>query len=333
MWSHGHPLTARSNQYELVNGAESQSSVSPFDYPYGILSWRVPKIVYRTRKMFLLLIADLVLLGIILHILSPLISLLHHNQELFPAHFEVTGTQVSPSSIHLNHQIPRILHQTAKNETIPDIWVNSQASCLTTYSQYEYKVCSSAVLPRHVLILSFSCGRMTEPDPSLQLNIRGSYKYGTIIHSLSNAPMLSDILLFTTMVGSILIWIPYATKRFLSTESKLIISLIIASSKVRYRRESPTILWFRLPNIPHLKEQSIFSLYPTASPGSGLNCNHMLLSCHRRVLYSSLWLLQTICSSSLLCLRRQFRLLPLLGSAHKFPIYRQQPGTAGMLTP
>ncbi|RBR20132.1 uncharacterized protein FIESC28_05411 [Fusarium coffeatum] len=53
---------------------------------------------------------------------------------------ELAGTQVSQSSMHLNHQIPRILHQTAKNETIPDIWVDSQESCLTTYSSYEYKL-------------------------------------------------------------------------------------------------------------------------------------------------------------------------------------------------
>ena len=234
--------------------------------------------------------------------------------------------------MHLNHQIPRILHQTAKNETIPDIWVDSQESCLTTYSSYEYKVCIRISLPCRLLMLSSSCGRTMEPDPSLQLNIRGSCKYGTTIHSLFNEPMLSDILLFTAMVASILIWIPFAMKRFPLTKSRVIISLIIASSRGRCRLGSPTILWFRLANIPHLKEQLTSFLFPTASLGGGLNCNHMLPSCHPRVLYLFLWLLQTICTSSLLCLRQQFKLLPLLVSSHIFPTYRQQPGTAGMLT-
>lgn len=157
-------------------------------------------------------------------------------------------------------------------------------------------------------MLSYSCGRMMEPDPSSQLNIRGSCKYGTIIPSLFNVPMLSVILLFTTMVVSILTWIPSAMKPFLSTKSRLIISLTIASSRERCRLESQTILWFRLPNIPHSKELSTSFQCPTASLGGGLNCNHMLPSCHQRVLYLSLWLLQTICTNSLFCLRRQFRL-------------------------
>lgn len=147
MLSHGRLLTSRSSQYELIDGAERQSPISAFYHPYCLLSWRVPKIVYLTRKTLLLLVADLVFLGIVLHILSPLISLLHHNQDLFPADFEVAGTQVSQSSMHLNHQIPWILHQTAKNETIPDIWVDSQASCLTAYFNFEYKVCLSVHLP------------------------------------------------------------------------------------------------------------------------------------------------------------------------------------------
>ena len=147
MLSHGHLLPSPSNQYELIDGAERQSPVSAFYHPHGLLLWRVPKIVYFTRKTLLLLVADLVFLSIILHILSPLISLLRYNQDLFPARFEVASTQVSQSSMHLNHEIPRILHQTAKNETIPDIWVDSQGSCLTTYSSYEYKVCLRVSLP------------------------------------------------------------------------------------------------------------------------------------------------------------------------------------------
>ncbi|KAI3572432.1 nucleotide-diphospho-sugar transferase, partial [Fusarium oxysporum f. sp. albedinis] len=39
-----------------------------------------------------------------------------------------------------DHQIPRILHQTTKSETIPAIWVDSQESCLKAYANYEYKL-------------------------------------------------------------------------------------------------------------------------------------------------------------------------------------------------
>ncbi|KAF4969426.1 hypothetical protein FSARC_3357 [Fusarium sarcochroum] len=54
------------------------------------------------------------------------------------AHITLAGDDqpaTRPSS-----QIPRILHQTCKNETVPEIWADSQKSCLEAYSDYEYKL-------------------------------------------------------------------------------------------------------------------------------------------------------------------------------------------------
>ncbi|KAH6957478.1 nucleotide-diphospho-sugar transferase [Fusarium avenaceum] len=87
-----------------------------------------------------LFIADLILFGVILHTLSPLISLLQHNQELFPARFQVTNGQLPMPFTRGDHQIPRILHQTTKDENIPIIWVDSQKSCLKAYPNFEYKL-------------------------------------------------------------------------------------------------------------------------------------------------------------------------------------------------
>src|SRR2546421_13129489 len=36
--------------------------------------------------------------------------------------------------------IPKIIHQTYKNETIPDIWKAARQSCLDLHRDYEYKV-------------------------------------------------------------------------------------------------------------------------------------------------------------------------------------------------
>lgn len=40
-------------------------------------------------------------------------------------------------------KIPRILHQTTATNEIPDMWVESQKSCMDAYSDFEYKVVQS----------------------------------------------------------------------------------------------------------------------------------------------------------------------------------------------
>ncbi|KAL2670710.1 hypothetical protein Neosp_014509 [[Neocosmospora] mangrovei] len=56
---------------------------------------------------------------------------------MFSAHVNVT-LQDQPQHGHSSRQIPRILHQTCKNETIPEMWAESQKSCLKAYSDFEY---------------------------------------------------------------------------------------------------------------------------------------------------------------------------------------------------
>ncbi|KAF5671231.1 glycosyltransferase family 32 [Fusarium heterosporum] len=136
MWLFISPFTSVPNHYERIEDEEQRPSYldSRHESPLPKTS-RYCKI---TRKAVGLLIADLVLLGVILHILSPLISLLQHNEELFSARSKVTTGQARKSPTPLDHRIPRIFHQTTKNETIPTIWAKSQASCLDAYSDYEY---------------------------------------------------------------------------------------------------------------------------------------------------------------------------------------------------
>ncbi|KAF4998992.1 hypothetical protein FGRMN_2791 [Fusarium graminum] len=136
MWLFTSPFISQQNHYKRIDDEEQRSSAS--DSPYELLLPKVSRYTKITRKAVWLLIADLVLLGVILHTLSPLISLLQHNQELFPARFRVTAGHVSKTLTPGDRQIPRILHQTTKNETIPAIWAESQASCLEVYSGYKY---------------------------------------------------------------------------------------------------------------------------------------------------------------------------------------------------
>lgn len=86
-----------------------------------------------------LILVDLALFGLLLYSLRDLFYLLRHNKEMFSAHVNVT-LQDQPKHDHSSRRIPRILHQTCKNETIPEIWAESQHSCLKAYSDFEYKV-------------------------------------------------------------------------------------------------------------------------------------------------------------------------------------------------
>jgi hypothetical protein len=97
-----------------------------------------------------LLLVDLVLVGLLLHSLEPLITLLYRNQELFGHQISIPFNRSSDLFNQPNEAVvPRILHQTCANDTIPGIWVSSQQSCIEAYSDFEYKVglLNSAVQP------------------------------------------------------------------------------------------------------------------------------------------------------------------------------------------
>lgn len=101
------------------------------------------RLVSRLRKVTVrFLLIDLMVLGLLLHSFAPLIILLRRNEELFGPRVALP-TPYRPDSRHkmtLSGEIPRILHQTAATETIPNKWIESQQSCKKTYSDFEYKV-------------------------------------------------------------------------------------------------------------------------------------------------------------------------------------------------
>lgn len=123
---------------ERQDGGDSPSSCQRWSMKY----LRLPRL--SKMAVFLLLVVDLAIVGGLIYTLEPLITLLHRNEELFTptVTLPLNGTaSASYYSGDLDRQkIPRILHQTTKNSTIPDKWVKSQQSCKATYSDFEYKV-------------------------------------------------------------------------------------------------------------------------------------------------------------------------------------------------
>jgi hypothetical protein len=84
------------------------------------------------------LLIDFIIIGLLVYLTEPLITLLARNEELFSPRF--TFPDDAPALSPGQRKIPHILHQTTANATIPDKWVDSQASCKKAYKDFEYKV-------------------------------------------------------------------------------------------------------------------------------------------------------------------------------------------------
>ncbi|KAJ5761202.1 hypothetical protein N7520_008358 [Penicillium odoratum] len=90
----------------------------------------------RASSIFLFLL-DILVIWLLIHNLEPLITLLRRNDELFrpQVNFFEQEDRTNGSSY-----IPRILHQTAPTDIIPDKWTASQESCQRSYQDFEYKL-------------------------------------------------------------------------------------------------------------------------------------------------------------------------------------------------
>ncbi|KAJ6134807.1 mannosyl phosphorylinositol ceramide synthase sur1 protein [Penicillium sp. IBT 18751x] len=93
------------------------------------------------KSTILLFLLDVLVIWLLIHQLEPLITLLRRNEELFKPQVTLSD-QEDLNSLHKMHRssrIPRILHQTASTNIVPDKWVESQASCKEAYGDFEYK--------------------------------------------------------------------------------------------------------------------------------------------------------------------------------------------------
>jgi len=92
------------------------------------------------RTVLLALIINILVVALLLKVLWPLLSLLVLNgssDAISRAELPAPG---SSSLDAIPPLIPKIIHQTWKNATIPEKWQEAQKSCLDIHADYEYKV-------------------------------------------------------------------------------------------------------------------------------------------------------------------------------------------------
>jgi mannosyltransferase OCH1-like enzyme len=102
------------------------------------------------RGLFIFLLVNLIIISVLVRSVSTLLSLLVEDAAADAIH---RAELPSPNSSLIEQRpqiIPKIIHQTYKNETIPEVWVEAQQSCIDLHPDYEYIVRLWSPPPRSV---------------------------------------------------------------------------------------------------------------------------------------------------------------------------------------
>ncbi|KAJ5986050.1 hypothetical protein N7451_010415 [Penicillium sp. IBT 35674x] len=90
------------------------------------------------RAPLIFLLTSLLIIFLLIRSVSTLLSLLVENATADAIHRAELPSPNSTLIEQLPHMIPKIIHQTYKNEAIPEIWVDAQQSCIELHPDYEY---------------------------------------------------------------------------------------------------------------------------------------------------------------------------------------------------
>lgn len=91
-------------------------------------------------KALSFLLFNIVVLGVLVNSVWTLLALLFidgSNDAILRAELPAPNSDMIEK---MPQVIPRIIHQTYKNETIPEIWREAQESCISLHKDYEYIV-------------------------------------------------------------------------------------------------------------------------------------------------------------------------------------------------
>lgn len=126
------------------------------------------------RGLLIFVLINLLILFLLIYKVSTLLSLLFENAAADAIHRAELPLPNSTLIEQLPQIIPKIIHQTYKNEAIPEVWVDAQQSCIGLHPDYEYIVrlsCDSTYIRTDDCS---SYGRMKGRATLSLLNIPGS---------------------------------------------------------------------------------------------------------------------------------------------------------------
>jgi mannosyltransferase OCH1-like enzyme len=92
------------------------------------------------RGLSIFLLISLVIISLLIRSVSTLLSLLVEDAAADAIHRAELPLQNSTLVEQHPQNIPKIIHQTYKNETIPEVWLDAQRSCIDLHPDYTYIV-------------------------------------------------------------------------------------------------------------------------------------------------------------------------------------------------
>ena len=93
------------------------------------------------RGLTIFLIINLLIICFLIRSVYTLLTLLVEDGSRDAIHPAEIPAPNSPLIDHRRQLIPKIIHQTYVNDTVPERWRESQKSCVDLHEDYEYKVC------------------------------------------------------------------------------------------------------------------------------------------------------------------------------------------------
>lgn len=143
------------------------------------------------RGALVFILINLVIISLLVRSVFTLLTLLVEDASADAIH---RSDIPSPNSSLIEQRpqiIPKIIHQTYKNETIPEHWREAQQSCIDLHPDYEYKVgrgdggLGATGFPQMWLTKTHisSSGRTKKRGNSLPRNTPGSWRLTTATNS------------------------------------------------------------------------------------------------------------------------------------------------------
>lgn len=165
------------------------------------------------RGLLIFCLVNLLILSLLVRSVSTLLSLLVEDAAADAIH---RAELPSPNSSLIEQRpqiIPKIIHQTYKNETIPEVWVEAQQSCIDLHPDYEYIVCPAPTFFAQGQFANpySSSGQTKNRATSLLLNTPGSWTPSTATSTPSSAPIPFGTLFSRTTVEPTLISTTYVS--------------------------------------------------------------------------------------------------------------------------
>lgn len=165
------------------------------------------------RGLLIFILVNLLILSFLIRSVSTLLSLLVEDASADAIH---RSELPSPNSSLIETRpqiIPKIIHQTYKNETIPEVWVEAQKSCIDLHPDYEYIVHFSAIEAIENKMSGAnndpSSGRTRNRVISSPLNTPGSWTLSTATSTPSSVRIPFVTSFWRTMAAHTSIWTTY----------------------------------------------------------------------------------------------------------------------------